>query len=155
MSMFVPRISAYQQLQDWRAGQSNINSQIFGANGAGSTDFSSAFTDVANNTYTNQATLAANQALSRVQQQAGTTPSSTTSTTTTGDQRLAAAQAAGKAALSSLGLDPSTLFPSTANSSKTPSSGPYQAPTNSATGYAYVATSAANLNALNAVNILA
>jgi hypothetical protein len=153
MSMFVPTVSAYQQLQNWRAGQSNANSQILGASGTG-VDFSSAFTDVANNTYTSEATLAANQALSRVQQKAGTTPS-TTSSTTTGDQRLAAAQAAGKAALASLGLDPSTLFPSASSSSKTPPSGPYQAPTNSATGYSYVATSAANLNALNSVNILA
>jgi hypothetical protein len=154
MSMFVHTASAYQQLQDWRAGQSNANSQILGANGTG-VDFSSSFTDVANNTYTNEANLAANQALGRVQQQAATKSGTTPSTTTTGDQRLAAAQAAGKAALASLGLDPSTLFPSTANSSKTPPSGPYQAPTNSATGYAYVATSAADLNALNSINILA
>jgi hypothetical protein len=154
MSMFVPTVSAYQQIQNWRSGQANMNSQILGANRTG-VDFSSAFTDVANNTYTNEATLAANQALGRVQQQAATKSGTKSSTTTTGDQRLAAAQAAGKTALASLGLDPSSLFPSTANSSKTPPSGPYQAPINSATGHAYVATSAADLNALNAVNILA
>jgi hypothetical protein len=154
MSMFVPRISAYQQLQDWRAGQSNANSQILGANGTG-VDFSSAFTNAANNSYSSGATLAANQALSRIQAQTAASAAAKSGTPMTHDQKLAAQQAAGKAELASLGLDPSTLFPSASSSSKTPPSGPYQAPTNSATGYSYVATSAANLNALNSVNILA
>jgi hypothetical protein len=154
MSMFVRSVSAYQQLQNWSAGQSVVNSQIFGSNGAGATDFSSAFTDAAYNTYSSSATLAANQALGRVQSQsaAKSAKSSSGTTTSTADTRLAAAQAAGQAQLASLGLDPASQF--TPAKSASSSSGPYQAPTNAATGYAYVATSAAQLNALNAVNIL-
>lgn len=169
MSMFVPRISAYQSLQNWRLGQANLNTQQLGAPGSGA-DFSSAFTDAAQNYYTSSSTLAANQALARVQQKAGTSTSShsagntsTTSSTkpaagssssaSTTDTRLAAAQATGKSVLASLGLDGSALA-AAAQPSK-PSSGTYTAPTNSQTGYAFVASSAASLNSLAAVNILA
>ena len=123
------------------------------------TAFTSAFSNAAQNFYQSSSTLAANQALARVQQKAGTSANSkTTSHTSTGaakpDQRLAAAQAAGKTALASLGLDGSALAASLQPSKKS-ASGKYTAPTNSQTGYSYVASSAASLSSLAAVNILA
>ena len=154
MSMFVHNVSAYQQLQNWRSSQTNVNNQQMGVPGS-ATDFSSAFTDAATNYYSSSGTLAANQALNRIQQKSASQTAKTSGATPTGDQKLAAAQAAGKAMLTSLGLDYSTMFPSTSGTSNTSSSGAYQAPTNASTGYGYVAVSASNLDAMASVNFLA
>jgi hypothetical protein len=172
MSMFVRSVSAYQQLQNWSASQANITSQQLGS-ASTQTDYSSAFTNAAYNSLSTGATLAADEALSRVQGQAAAKSSSSSSasstasqsssatpgssSSSTSDARLAAAQAAGATLLSGLGMDYATMYgasSSSSSSSSTSASQTYSAPTNSQTGYAYVATDAANLNDLNTVNFL-
>jgi hypothetical protein len=166
MSMFVSKVSAYQQMQDWRMSQASMNSQVLGSSTAASTvDFSSAFADAANNYYSGIAVLGATAMGTRISQEqqsaaaktpSTTTPGTTTPGTTTADAALSAAQAAGNLILSNLGIAGASSGGSAgASSSGQSTSGPYAAPINAATGYSYVQTSAADLNALNAINILA
>ena len=154
MSMFVHSASAYQQLQSWRDGQTNANNAVMGPNGADA-DFSASFTNAATNYYSSAGTVAATQALNRLQQKAAAHAAKKSGPPPKGDQKLAAAQTAGKAMLASLGLDYGTMFGAPTTASKKSASGPYKAPTNASTGYAYVASSAANLSTLGAVNLLA
>jgi hypothetical protein len=149
--MFVSNVSAYQQMQNWRISQANMNDQVIGSPSAGTADFSSAFTDAASNYYSGLAVLGATAMGTRIlhaQQSAAAKMSGPT----TADAGLSAAQAAGNLILSQLGIAGAS---SAASSSGQGASGPYAAPINAATGYSYVQTSAANLGALNVINIFA
>jgi hypothetical protein len=148
MSMLVPRISAYQQLQNWRIGQANINNQQLGI---GSTDFSSSFANAANNLYTGEVVLGAAAMGTRVSQQnqSAATPGSRSTAT---DPVLLTTQAAGKLILSNL-LGTGGIQSKSSSGQST--SGTYQAPTNPGTGYSYVPTSAANVASLGAIDLLA
>jgi hypothetical protein len=152
MSMFVHTATPYQQLQNWRYSQTDINIQQMGALGAG-TDFSTSIANATTNSFSTAATLAADQALARTQQSTAAKAAAKSGKPLTHDQKIAAAQAAGKNVLSSLGLDYSSMFAAPAPTKS--SSGAYVAPTNAATGHGFVASSAASLNALASVNVLA
>jgi hypothetical protein len=154
MSMFVHTVTPYQQLQNWRYSQMDINIQQMGAFGAG-TDFSTSIADATTNSFSTRATLAADQALARTQQSAAAKAAAKSGKPLTHDQKIAAAQAAGKNVLASLGLDYSSMFAAPSKSSTKSSSGAYVPPTNAATGHGFVASSAASLNALASVNVLA
>ena len=120
---------------------------------SGPTDFSFAFMGAAYNSYSSAASLAANQALARVRQKAGANTAA--SATTTADQRLSAAKSAGQAVLASLGIGGSAYAATLAKTTNSTAAGPYRAPTNSSTGYSYVTTSSASLNAIASLNIFA
>ena len=116
----------------------------------GNADYSFAFTGATYNSYTAAATLAANQALARVQQKNGAKPAATTSA-----DRQAAARTAGQAVLNSLGIGGGAVAAASARTKNSSAAGPYRAPTNSSTGYRYVQTSGADLSAIAALNIFA
>lgn len=144
-------VSAYSQLQNWRAGQANLNQQLYGnPNAAPTTDYSTAFANAMNNANGLKDSLAVTALQTRLVQKASANAKPGTGKPS-GGQALATAKAAGNDILTSLGLR------SAPPTKKTPSSssGPYKPPTNAATGHAYVATSAADAADLGAVNILA
>jgi len=152
MSMFVHNVSAYQQLQSWSNGQANMTNKVLGSLGGGA-DYSTAFANAAQNSTGNAASLAANQALNRVQQQAAAATAKQSGKPLTHDQKIAAQQAAAKAQLASLGLDYSTMFAAPAPTKS--ATGAYQAPVDPATGHGFAASSAAVINGLSALNIFA
>ncbi len=161
-------ISAYSQLQNWYANQANLNQQIYGnSSGEFSTDYGAAFANAEANFYGQKNSLAVTAMEMRQVQKAQaaskpasskttnstsgtTTGSNSTATKTTADPALTAAKAAGNDILTSLGLISSPPTKTTPSSA----SGPYKPPTNTATGYAYVPTSAANIGDLGAANLL-
>jgi hypothetical protein len=166
-------VSAFTQLQNWFTGQAAVNKQIFGNTDATpTTDFGAAFANAENNFFSQKNSLAvtamqlrqvqsAQQSAQSAKPASGAntkTTSGSTATTTakpaaakTGtDPALTAAKAAGNDILTSLGLISSP--PQKATPSST--SGPYKPPTNAATGYAYVPTSAASAGDLGAANLL-
>jgi hypothetical protein len=152
MSMFVNTVSSYQQMQNWRASQANVNDQILGSPTAVSTvDLSSAFANASNNLYSGQVVLGATAMGTRISHE-HQLAAAKTSGQTPADAGLKAAQAAGNLILSHLGI---AGAPASASSSGQTTSGHYSAPINAATGYSYVQTSAANLGGLNAINIFA
>ena len=128
-----------------------MNDQIFGSPTAvSSVDLSSAFTNAANNFYSGQVVLGATAMGTRISHEHQLAAAK--SGKTTPDAGLKAAQAAGNAILSNLGIAGASAG---ASSSGHATSGHYSAPINAATGYSYVQTSAANLGGLNAINIFA
>jgi hypothetical protein len=157
MSMFIRNVSAFQQLQNWRSSQANINNNVQGGTGAtSSTDYSAAFGNAASNYYVNNATLAAQEALTRVQQEAyAKSHPANASGPSVVDQRIADARAAGNEVLASFGYGGSFVSNSTTGSTTPSSAAPYTAPTNAATGYGYVTTSAASLSTAGALNMFA
>jgi hypothetical protein len=169
-------VSAFTQLQNWFAGQANLNKQIFGdPNAAPTTDFSTAFANAETNFSSQQSVLATTAMQLRQVQQAQATQkpasnttakthasgsassaSSSTSTAKTAAgkstaDRLTIAKAAGNDILTALGL----IAPPPQKTAPSSSSGPYKPPINPATGHAYVATSATGLGNLGALNIFA
>jgi hypothetical protein len=154
MSFFVHSVSAYQQLQNWSNGQANMPNKVLGSLSAGP-DYSTAFANAADNSNGNAATLAANQALSRVQQKAAAATAKKSGKPETHDQKIAAQKAAAKAQLAGLGLDYSTMFAAPSKDTLKTSTGAYKAPVNPATGHGFAASSAATINGLSALNIFA
>ena len=150
-------VSPYQQMQNWRTVQGRVNNYIMGGPSTVSApvDFSGSFASAASGYYTTLANLAARAAITRTQN--ANAASSTTAATNGRSSSintgagLAAAQATGAAVLADFGFGGAA---SSANSSHSSASGPYQAPINPATGYSYVGTSAGSVGALNAVNFL-
>jgi len=152
MSMFVNNVSSYQQMQNWRAGQANLNDQILGSAAAGTTlDLSSAFANVTNKFSSGQVVLGATAMGARISHE-HQLAAAKRSGTTTADAGVNAAKAAGNLILSYLGVGGA---PAGASSSGQSRSGHYTAPINAATGYSFVQTSAANRGGLDAINILA
>ena len=154
MSFFVHNLSAYQQLQSWSYGQANITYKQLGSLASGP-DYSTAFANASDNSTGNAATLAANQALSRIKQRAADATAKKSGKPETHDQKIAAQQAAAKAQLAGLGLDYSTLFAAPSKDTLKTSTGAYKAPVNPATGHGFAASSAATINGLSALNIFA
>lgn len=151
MSMSIKPVSAYQQMQSWRASQGAMNNRVYGTATA-TIDNSFAFSSITSNMYANQATLAGHAALSRVQakvQQATATAGSTQ------HSRPATAQALGQSILSSLGANAADLAAAFRTRAPSSANGPYQVPTDPATGHGYVQTSASAMATLGAVNLLA
>src|SRR6266481_8984232 len=108
MSMSVGHVSAYQQAQNWRSAQANVTNNLMGSRlsstSSSSIDYSFAFGVAASNYYINSATLAAQEALSRVQQEVyDKSPASKASGTAAVDQKLTAAKTAGNAILAAFG----------------------------------------------------
>jgi hypothetical protein len=147
MSMFVRSLSPWQQMQNWRIGQGNINSQQLGSLGAAA-DYSASFASAASNYYDSVGNLAARAALTRIQAKTAEARGQPLK----GDAALAAAKAAGAAILNNLGLPGGSSTASTSSSSS--SSKNYKAPINPATGYSYVGTSTSGTSALSAVNFV-
>ncbi len=146
--MSIGSVSPYQQMQNWRATQSAVNNAVFGNSSSGTTvDYSSAFTNVTANFYDTQATLAGVAALTRIQDQTDKVNAANSGSVahTAPDN----AKAIGQALLQKFGVYGNF----SSGSSSSSSSGTYTPPTNPATGYSYVATSAANLSTLGAVNM--
>jgi len=144
-------ISGYTQLQNWSAGQAAINKQMYGGIGS-TTDFSTAFGNAQINSASQQTSLTVTAMQLRQVQKAQSAAKSSASTTANGaSAALTAAKAAGTDILRALGL---MSAPQT-NTKPSSSSGPYVPPTNPATGHAYVATSAAGVGEVGALNILA
>src|SRR5216683_2909117 len=159
MSISVGQVSAYQQAQNWRSAQTNITNNLMGSLGSTSSssiNYAFAFGGAASNYYVNSATLAAQEALSRVQQQVyDKSGASKASGASAVDQKLSAAKTAGNAILAAFGYGGSYVNNSTSGSSTPSSSAPYAAPINAATGYSYVSTSAASLSTIGALNMFA
>jgi hypothetical protein len=153
MNMFVRNVSFYQQMQDWRVGQSKMNAQILGPSGTG-TDFSSAFADAANNYYSGLAVLGATAMGTRISNE-NQLAAAKTSGNTTADTGLAAAQTAGNLILSQLGIAGANVGVSSSSQSGQTTTSQYAAPINAATGYSYVQSSAAELSSLDTINIFA
>jgi hypothetical protein len=151
MSMFVNSLSAYQQMQSWRASQGAVNNQMLGSATA-IVDNSSAFTSISSNTFANQATLAGYAALARVQTKVQQATATIGSTQDTGP---ATAQARGQAILSSLGLSGAQVAAAYRTSTPSSANGPYQPPTDPSTGHGYALTSANAMATLGVVNFLA
>jgi hypothetical protein len=145
--MTISTVSSYQQLQNWSVSLTNVTRNNLGAsNGGSGTDFSSDFGDVANSFYSNQATLAAQGALARVERDAyaastkgpGGPPAETA---------LRTARAAGNEVLASFGLADSFASKSSA--------APNTAPANATTGYGHAQSTAAGLKSFATINVLA
>ncbi len=147
--MSIWSISPYRQMQHWSAVQRAITNNLIGSTSSSnsSIDFSSAFTSVASNYYISVGNLAGRAGLTRVQGQLQKVAAANSSSVTL-DAGLNAAKAAGNAILAQLGYGGGSSSSSSSSSSK------YTAPVNSATGYSYVQTSAANIGSLSAVNLL-
>ena len=146
MSMFVKTVSAYQQMQDWRSSQGSINSRMLGS--PGTTDVSGdALASISSNMYANQATLAGQAALARVQKKVA----AATGTAQSGPE---VARARGAAILSSLGMNSADLAAAYRTSRPSSANGPYKAPTNPATGKSFAQTTGNAVGALGAVNLL-
>lgn len=140
--MSITGVSAYSQMESWRAKQKAFTDGLIGSNSdAGSADYSSAFSGLSASYYAGMANVAALAAVTRVQNQV----KSSYGVSETGES---AAKSAGNAILTQLGYVGYSANTAT-------SSGTYRAPTNSATGKSYVKTSAASLNNLNALNLFA
>jgi len=140
--MSVSGVSAYSQIETWRAKQKAFTDDLLGSNSsAGSADFSSAFTSVSAGFYSGLANVASVSALKRLQTDLNTAQGVTGAGETI-------AKTAGNAILTQLGY-PSTM-PANTSSTET-----YTAPTNSATGYGYVKASADSINSSSALNFLA
>jgi hypothetical protein len=140
--MSVSGVSAYSQIESWRAKQKAFTDSLLGSNSsAGSADFSSAFTSVSAGFYSGLANVASVSALSRLQNDVNVAQGNDTDGGTL-------SRSVGNAILTQLGY-PSTL------PANTSSSGTYSAPVNSATGHGYVKASAASINSLNALNLFA
>jgi hypothetical protein len=146
MSMFVRSLSPWQQMQNWRMGQGNINSQQLGSLGAAA-DYSASFASAASSYYDSAGNLAARAALTRIQAKTAAARGAPLS----GETALAAAKSAGAAILNNFGLPGASSTSSTSSSS---SSKNYKAPINPATGYSYVGTSTGGTSALSAVNFV-
>jgi len=144
--MSINSISAYAQLQSWHAKQKSLTDNQLGSwsDASTSSDYSSAFTSVSAGYYTSLATVSAQSALSRIQ---NNIIAATNDGSVDLNARSNMAKSNGAAILARLG------YSSGASSSS--SSGTYTAPTNSATGYGYVKSSAANISSLNALNLFA
>ena len=100
-------VSAYQQSQNWRASQANITSGLLGSAGT-SLNTSFAFGTAANNNASGAASLAAQEALTRIQDQIAAKNAKTQTTGNTAaaavDSKPGAAKTAGAAILASLGI---------------------------------------------------
>jgi len=167
-------ISAFAQMQNWRANQADLNRQIYGNTNADPTaDFATAFANAQNNFFSQKNGLAVTAMQTRLVQKAqaqaaakaadsttasdkaqkaqtdGKTGSGNTPTTNTTSAALTTARAAGNDILTNLGLRPVPPQKTTPSSA----SGPYVPPTNPATGHAYVQTSAATVGTLGAINL--
>jgi len=145
--MVISTVSSYQQLQNWSVSQTNATRRGLGAsNGGAGTDISSEIGDVTSSFYSNQATLAAQGALARVERDAyaastkgaGGPPAETA---------LRTARAAGNEVLASFGLADSFV--------RSSSSAPNTAPANATSGYGHAQTSAAGLKSSATINVLA
>jgi hypothetical protein len=145
--MAISSISAYSQLQAWHASQKALTDDLLGSTSSSSTtsDFSSAFTSVAASFYSSSANITAQAAVSRIQSNIQLAYSNGD---VASDFGATAAKTAGNAILNQLGYAGYGTNTATSN-------GTYSAPTNSATGKAYVKTSAASLNNLNSLNLFA
>ncbi|HVY59426.1 MAG TPA: hypothetical protein VHA77_16365 [Xanthobacteraceae bacterium] len=143
----VSSVSFYKQNESWHAAQKAVTDNLYGSTSSAgaTTDFSSAFTGIAGGYYTSIGNLSGQAALARVQSQIQTVTADQSTVSLTAGADFA--KSAGNAILAQLG------WYGASDSSSSGSS--YTAPVNAATGYSYVQTSAANLNALNALNLFA
>jgi hypothetical protein len=140
--MSITGVSAYSQMESWRAKQKAFTNSVIGSNSsAGSADFSSAFSGLSASYYAGMANVAALAAVTRVQTQI----KANNGISESGES---AAKSAGNAILRQLGYAGYSANTAT-------SDGTYKAPTNSATGKGYVKSSAASINNLNALNLFA
>ena len=147
MSMFVRSSPPWQQMQNWRISQGNINSQQLGSLGAAA-DYSASFASAASSYYDSAGNLAARAALTRIQAKTAAAKG----TPLSGDTALAAAKSAGAAILNNFGLPGAS---STSSKSSTSSSSKnYKAPINPATGYSYIGAATSGMTDLSAVNFV-
>jgi len=168
-------ISAFAQMQNWRANQSGLNRQIYGnTNADPTTDFAAAFANAQNNFFSQKNGLAITAMQTRLVQNAQARAAAKAADSTTGSNKaqtdsktgsgktpttkpadhttsaaLTTARAAGNDILTNLGLRPVPPEKTTPSSA----SGPYVPPTNPATGHAYVQTSAATVGNIGAINL--
>src|SRR5262245_53913362 len=147
MSMSIRSLSPWQQMQNWRYSQGNINSQQLGSLGAAA-DYSASFASAASSYYDSAGNLAARAALTRIQAKTAAASGKPLS----GDSALAAAKSAGAAILNNLGIPAGSSTSS--SSSTTSSSKNYKAPINPATGYSYVGAATSGMTDLSAVNFV-
>lgn len=143
-------VSAYRQMQNWTAYQTQFNQSLFGGSN-NTVDNSAAFTNVTANFVSAKGSLAAQAALTRIQNSTAAAKAKSSGPSAV-DNAPAAAKAAGYAILNSLGL---VSAPPSKSSSRSSQSGPYQAPVNSATGYSYVQTNSGQMATLGTLNMFA
>jgi hypothetical protein len=143
--MSISGISAYSQMANWHAKQKALTDDLIGsASDSSSTDYSSAFTNVAAAAFSGAANITAQAAVSRIQSNLQLVYAQGD---VASDFGATASKSAGNAILSQLGY--------TGYSTNTASSTNYSAPVNSSTGKAYVKTTGAALSNLSTLSLFA